>query len=539
MLSLDTEDDSKSNVTIISFFDGSKHSTFTGPECRLDAWDFLNKHHQGETCWACNMEYDIINLYGFEWIPKLVTLQYVSAGIMRAIGVHSKVKFYDTIRHWAYSVEEMGKYIGLPKLPQKFDDPKYCQRDAEIVWRFVHTMLDRYDMLNLKVRATAPGMAIQLFKKFYQYDYDVLPESAIKLFRKAYYGGRTEVYRLGKIEGKINVYDVNSLYPSVMRGFDFPHLGSWKIVIGEPDLSKEGVLEGWVYVPETDFPCLPVREKGEIIFPWGFVFGAWTYPELRQLIADGGIINAVKTAIEFRDKEQPFNDYVNFCYEWRKKAKTGLDSIFWKLFLNSLYGKFAQSRGITTIYYNKRKHKVEEKELESESKTSNVIWSAYVTSYARLRLLSFLRSCSEVYYTDTDSLFTPDEIETSSELGAMKFEGQKKVAEFIGNKLYVVDGEARAKGVPRKQIVERNLIFPAQEYIRTGRAIYRKPVRFREALAQDLQANYWYNVEKRIKKRYTKRRILRNGLTEPWNYEQYKRFVRDKETRKKKRNRPQ
>lgn len=523
MLSLDTEDDSKGNVTIIDFFDGVKHFTFTGKELREDAWYFLQKMAP-EKCWACNLEYDIINLYDKVWIPKMVTLQYNSSGLMRAFATESKISFFCTLKHWPYSVKKMGDYIGLPKLAQKFDDIKYCQRDSEIVWKFVDQMLDRYDMLNLSLRATAPAMAIQLFKKFYSYDYDLLPEHLIKLFRKSYYGGRTEVYQMGEVRGKINVYDVNSLYPSVMTGFDFPQLTSWYNT-WTPDYDKEGILEGWVYVPETFFPCLPVREKGEIVFPWGFLFGSWTYPEIRQLLKDGGQVTGVKQAIEFREKEQPFNDYVNFCYDWRKRARDELDKIFWKLFLNSLYGKFAQARGITTIFYNRKTGKSDEKELSSEAKTSNVIWSSYITSYARLRLLGFLRSCSTVYYTDTDSLFTPDEIPASNELGEMKFEGQKKIAEFKGNKLYVLDGEAKAKGIPREQVIEGNIVFPANDYVRTGRAIYRKPARLRESLVQDITPNFWYSVEKHSKKDYTKRQVDEYGKTHPWNYEEYKKFI--------------
>ena len=95
MLSLDTEDDSKGNVTIIDFFDGAHHHTFTGKELREDAWYFL-QCYQPEICWACNLEYDLINLYGMEWIPKMVTLQYNSAGLMRASATEYKVSFIRT-----------------------------------------------------------------------------------------------------------------------------------------------------------------------------------------------------------------------------------------------------------------------------------------------------------------------------------------------------------------------------------------------------------------------------------------------------------
>ena len=79
---VDTEDDSAGTTTIIDFYDGEFHYTLTGENCRFKAWGFL---HQIEPAlvWACNAEYDLLNIFGAEWLGKMVTLQYVKAGFMR------------------------------------------------------------------------------------------------------------------------------------------------------------------------------------------------------------------------------------------------------------------------------------------------------------------------------------------------------------------------------------------------------------------------------------------------------------------------
>ena len=41
VLALDTEDDSNGAVGIINFFDGRRHTTLTGEECRPQAWNWL------------------------------------------------------------------------------------------------------------------------------------------------------------------------------------------------------------------------------------------------------------------------------------------------------------------------------------------------------------------------------------------------------------------------------------------------------------------------------------------------------------------
>jgi hypothetical protein len=367
-------------------------------------------------------------------------------------------------------------------------------------------MLARYEAIGLdNCRATLPSMALQLFKRFYSKEFPRVDDYHLNVMRKGYYGGRVEIYRLGEITGKINHYDVNSLFPSVMKGGIFPDLDSL-YVTDKPDFENEGIFEGWLYIPKTDIPGLPVRVN-ELIFPYGAIFGSWPYPEIRQLLKDGGRVVKCKEAIEFDEVESPFNGYVDYCYEHRLEAKTELDKTFWKLMLNSLYGKFGQSSGLDIIYDDM------DKTLEGKAIHVNVVWSAYITSYARLRMLSVLRSCRTPFYTDTDSLFTFDNFSTSPELGALKLEGQYSTAEFKGNKLYSVDNFPKAKGVPRKL---------AGDFFRTGKAIFKKPMRFREGRKRYMQANVWHTVEKEALKDYSKRKVIANGFTEPWDYLEYR-----------------
>lgn len=518
MLALDTEDNSKGEVSIINFFNGVRHYTFTGKNLRQNAWDWL-KQQDKEICWAVNAEYDIINLFGAEWLGRIVTLQYVSSGLMRAFYKEAPITFYDTLRHWSLSVAAMGRLLKYPKLEMPHlgcnckKCQEYCKVDTEICWRFVAEMLERYEWLGLKLRATLPAMAMQLFKKFYREEFDLLPQHIIKFFREGYYGGRVEVFRFGEIKKSIRHYDVNSLFPSVMYRGVYPVIKSWHKT-KNPNFSNTGVCRCVVEVPESFATCLPARSNNEILFPWGNIEGVWTYAEINNLLSSGGQVFPID-AIEFSDTESPFDDYIDFCYKERLKATGEVDKIFWKLFMNSLYGKFGQSRGITTIYFDQKKREVVEREIRSEAKTSNVIWSAYTTSLARIKLFDYIRSCAEIFYTDTDSLFTTDIFPVSTELGGLKLEGTYANAEFKGNKIYVVDQKAKAKGV-RQEF--------ASDFIRTGRAVFRRPARFRESRKTFLKANVWYETEKNLKAEYTKREILADGQTKAWNWQQYKKL---------------
>jgi hypothetical protein len=508
LLAFDTEDDSCGNPLLVNFYDGLVHTTFTDT---VKAWDWIAAQ-QPANVWACNAEYDLLNLFQ-GWTAKVLTLQYVSSGLMRATMDESEITFYDTLRHWPMSVAAMGEYIGKPKMKDYLANkvtPKLilaCQRDTEIVFDFVSQMLGRYYNLNLKIKSTLPSMAMQYWQTFNRQNLPKLREDIREKFREGYYGGRVEVFRFKEISGPIYHYDVNSLYPFVMRENLYPDITCRDHQTKNPDFSKYGMAHIDIKIPFSDIPPLPYRSEKEIMFPYGKISGAYCYPEIRQALAEGAKIQRINWAIEYDRGINPFDKYVETCYANRLASKNDLDKTFWKLMMNSLYGKFASKDSLLTI------SKDREFTIKSASRFSNVIWSAYVTTYARLVLLKYLRDAGTVFYCDTDSIFTPNEMKTSKMLGAVKLEGVYKKCEFLGNKVYVVDDTYRARGVPRKR--KDSADDPAKDFIRTGRCIFRRPARLRESRRSFAQANVWYQTEKHFKALYTKRKILTNGKTSP------------------------
>lgn len=569
-LAIDTEDDSNGLVNIVNVFDGLSHTSWVRdpPQRDLDAfrlpvWNWLYsratiKWQKGQprnrrpgderrrrlTIWACNTEYDLINLFGGQWLGKMNTLQYVSSGLLRATNIDRHITFLDTLRHWPMSVEHMGGYLGLPKLDADFHSVEYCRRDTEIVWRFVAEMLDRYETLGLTLKATLPSMALQLFKKkFFRKKFRALPAFIVEKYRNGYYGGRVEVYRFGYVPGPIRHYDVNSLFPSVMVDGAFPDLHQYRITRNPDWADAEGMADVTITIPATEYPALPMRGSEDMVYAWGTLRGMWPYPEIRQALADGATIERVHGAYEHQRAPTPFREYVHYCYDQRARAQHEMDNVVWKLFMNSLYGKFGQRPELEMIFDDQFMR------IESEpSPAANVIWAAYVTCLARLRLLSFLRQTTRCYYTDTDSLFTPDRLPTSKALGALKLEGVYTGMEAKGNKMYAVDldpaevaklpekerlryhadrGDGsltryKAKGVQKSQVVNGTLVSDAaRDFIRTGRAVFRKPIRFRESRRVLLTPNVWIEMEKRREAVYTKRRLLEDGRTEPWEWARY------------------
>lgn len=507
-LALDTEDDSKGNVKLINFFDGTSHYTFRE---RLPAWNWL-RNNDHAIVWACNMEYDIGNLFG-DWIDEILTLTYNNSAFIKAQWSGHALTFRDTLRHWPMSVKAMGDYLKLEKMTpggtvNKFDDVEYCRRDTEIVFRFVEEMTKRYAILGADVKNTLPSSAFNLFKQDYcEIDLKRPSDAICDQLMKAAYGGRVEIFRTGLLQGPIDCYDINSLYPSVMASNEYPLPSSGRMS-EKFDESGDSITEAELTVPEMDIPPLPFRGNNKLIFPVGKLRGVWTAPEIRQAITDGAKIEKIHWSYKYTEKCRPFGGWVGDMYGRRQVETDELMRYTLKIFMNSVFGKFTEAGALQI--YRKRKRT----DLENRPDHSNVCLGAYTTAYGRLRLLKALRENSKnLCYCDTDSIFVQnsDKIPTGPGLGEWKHEGTFSTAEFILPKFYMTvaaNGKKsyKTKGIPKKS---------AEEFIQRGIAEYQTPIRFRESKRRSIQLNEWVTKTRKLKASYEKRVVLAGGKTEP------------------------
>lgn len=513
LIAVDTEDNSRGEVLLINFFDGESHYTFRE---RLPAWNWLRNAGPARI-WACNMEYDINNIFG-DWVDDLLTLTFNQSAFIKAQWSGHGLTFCDTLRHWPLSVESMGEKIGLPKLKasgagNKFDDVEYCRRDTEIVFRFVEAQTREYERLGAEVKNTLPSSAFDLFKReFCKVRLSRPDDETCDRLMGAAYGGRVEIFKTGLLTGPIDCYDINSLYPSVMAANEYPlpASGRW----GKFDPSSEGIISATVRVPDCYVPVLPFRlkkipsEKGKLIFPVGEFSGVWTAPEIRAAIKAGAEIKRVDWAYNYTEKGRPFQEWVNLIYGRREKSSDELEKYTLKLFMNSVFGKFTEA-GALQIYKKKKRT-----DLENRPDHANIVLGAYTTAYGRLRILEAIKANEkEICYTDTDSVFLKEAppIKCGTGLGEWKLEGKYRLAEFVLPKFYLTvdaDGKKRykSKGVPFKA---------RQEFFERGRAEYLAPMRFRESRRRLMPANVWEKKVRCLRANYEKRNILPNGETSP------------------------
>lgn len=539
IVTFDTEDDSKGNVKLLNFYDGREHKTFYHP---LGAREWLKGLKEPNLVWCVNLEYDMMNLFkdDLDTFPKRIWF-----GKSRLISfMFGKQLFYDTLNHWKISVAEMGKVVGEEKLPLDLTDTEKllarCKSDCRITRKFIVEMLKRYDKLGARPKSTLPSSSLDLFvNRFNRMNYEEIPTEDNDFVKRGYFGGRTECHYLGKIDchknevEKIVYVDINSMYPSVML-YDFPYPFNPE---NRVDLDAFGVTEAIVEVNQ-DVPVLPIKHNGKLVFPNGRLQGVWTNAEIQYAQKVGGVkIKKLIRGLVYPCSLKPFDSFITELWDARKNTDDKLMRDTYKLFSNSLYGKFGQGRERRKVIpfskYLENPEKYPSKstpfifddrlvvlneEADKYPKNSVLIWAAYVTSYARIKLHSLMLSIKEkgarLLYCDTDSVMflgNPRLVESSKELGEFKIEHVLDAVDIKLPKFYRAFKEheiviERVKGVPRRV---------AKEFFDHNEATFEKPNKFFESMRRGVKMNEWKPVTKSLRSQYDKGVVGKDGFVRP------------------------
>jgi DNA polymerase elongation subunit (family B) len=297
------------------------------------------------------------------------------------------------------------------------------------------------------------------------------------------HGGRTEVFRMGRVRGPVHCLDVNSMYPAVMATESFPtslRLFARNVSIAELTRWLEAhavVARCRLRTERRRFACV---HKGRLVFPIGRLSLALTTPDLKDAL-EHGEVESVECAAVY-DQAPIFARFVAELYSLRAKATAAREDVSsWllKILMNSLYGKFAQ-RGEKWETIGQTKDRsvqswvewdvvggqryrfrqfggaVQQRSVEPEGHDSHPAIAAHITAYARARLWSLIQLAgpAEVFYVDTDSLFVSHRGLSrlrphldSARLGALKYERRHEWLRVFGAKDYATPDKRVTKGV--------------------------------------------------------------------------------------------
>lgn len=465
---------------------------------------------------------DYMERNGWKWVddlsdpkPKQYTTLISDMNAIYCITLFIKnnvrVKIFDSLKVIPLSVKAMARAYNLDEGKGELDyeayrevghelteeEKDYIRRDVQIVAKVLKEFLEE----GLS-KMTAGSNALYMYKKMmggqrnFRHIFPVLDEQEDAFIRKAYRGGFTYVnptFQNMIINDGI-VFDVNSLYPSVMASCDGQQLpyGKPEWFDGEPKLKYPYTL--WVAlitcrfeVKPNHIPCIQLkgnfrfkqteyleRSGAEVTFAitnvdWELITSQYN---IRGLQWFGGFY--------FKSSNSLFKNYVERWVEVKNKAtiegNAGQRQIA-KLMLNSLYGKFA-----TRIKGQSKKPVIADDVLRYELLDPDdrepvyLPVGVFITSHARFKTITAAQAVYERFiYADTDSLHLvgtdiPDNIDVDSvRLGAWKHESTFSKAKFLRAKCYMerIDGNdiVHVAGMPsnvHEQVTFENFVLGAE-----------------------------------------------------------------------------
>ncbi len=554
IIGVDTEDNSKGTPCLFGMYGDFKEVSYHTKH----ADEMLSRIYDIEepTIFVChNLEYDIANLFKDEDYLVVDSMIYASS-LLKVTLAGTKHYFLNSHSFFKGSVKQMGKFVGLEKLEGNALDPEYLLMDCKIPYKFVKRLQKKLiNEVGVNLGVTIGKMSMDTYRRSYMMGKTQKTYCSPNCL-KAYYGGRVEIFKKG-ICHNVNVTDINASYPNVMRKYTYPDTAT--IEPSTLDTHKYGIGEFTVYVPDDVFiPVLPKKVGGRLFFPKGIFKGWWTYHEVRYAVEHGTIL------IEEHDGEGtnvgcfPFEDFIDTFYDLRQDAKKRkkknpddveamFDDLFYKFWLNNLYGKWCQHKDGNEMtrekWPNYKLDKARKNPDFKETKigpfynytvpkdkppaTANFMWGIYVTSYARMELHTGLdnvhRAGHTLLYCDTDSvMYVPNgnniPFNITDNLGDWDLEHfdlgifRQAKGYILCNKMgkdYEIEKVA-CKGVPTHY---------AYDFIIEGMAKFVKPMRMKEALIRvnaeankgddeflkDIGENVWKDVEKEMRSIYIKR----------------------------------
>lgn len=443
----------------------NKELTFDGSDKMVsDFWKYLLKYKKRlniKKLYICahNAKYDSLILKTLDFIQNsdYEIVQYSFANPFFITFKNEKkeeITFFSSTNIFQTSIKKLGKMLKLDKIEYDYFSNginwkkaiTYCRRDVKIL----RVSMLKYFYLIQTFGAECSAKITIASQAFETYRQCFLPTSNVQIWRDdkiqrheriGYKGGRCECYKIGKFE---NIYslDINSMYPFQMKCKKLPYKfkGSYPCMTVDEMQTLINNDNEYVYAYceiDTPYPIFGKRLNNKLCFPVGHFWEFLHKAEIKKGLEKNLIKRIGQTYIYYQD--YLFTDYVNYFYEKRshaKQEKNEIFSYFYKIFQNSLYGKFGQKKietfseeleeserekigsEIEVDLVTKKRYKVDYfcgkkwlNQTVGESYYSFPILAGAITAEARSDLWEFMEiaGIKNLYYSDTDSLFVNKE----------------------------------------------------------------------------------------------------------------------------------
>ena len=352
---------------------------------------------------------------------------------------------------------DYAKFEDTEREKHKREILEYLHDDCKYLYELVSKFVERFGD-KLTVGATAMSEMQKILKL------SRTNESHDRVFREFYLGGRVQYFEAGAIKGDFKIYDVNSMYPHVMRAYRHPNGAGF--VDSESTITPSGKLRDFPKAPmyfakikARNYGALPMRTENGLRFDVeSGEFFATSHEIVAGLECDALKIDRVLECY-VPSRYISFDAYVDkFVAEKVEAKKKGdkVNELFAKFLLNSAYGKFGQNPDNFYDYviggmardrfaagfefFEQFEDLIIYRKPCPKPVYHDVATAASVTGAARAQLMRAIFNSTRPIYCDTDSLICEELHEPIDPytLGAWKFEGAGDSVYIAGRKLYAV-----------------------------------------------------------------------------------------------------
>ena len=378
-------------------------------------------------------------------------------------GGERNITFVDSLKILPFKVKKIAKDFNLPILKGKINYDEYIVNDETL--SYIHNDVLIVSMaLNIVkkeglTKLTTASSAYSYYKSTlnslaFERCFPKLDDDLLIRWREAYRGGRCQVNPMyqDKILHNVKRFDINSMYPSIMYDMFLPY--------GEPILIDYKDYNNYKFsilhisigfdLKENSMPSL--LKKGGV------------FDDCSYYISTDGVENIYISNIDFELVKRNydiwyldiieiwgfntvsflFKDYVSHFYELKSNSKGAQKSVY-KLFLNSLYGKFGSNlmRGGKIPQLNKDNVLSFTNKEETKGRAYYLPIAIAITSYGHKILddAIHLTGYDNFVYCDTDSIHTlgdlPKDLIDNKKLGKFKLESIEKKSKYVRQKTYI------------------------------------------------------------------------------------------------------
>ena len=452
----------------LDFFDGKQHY-YSEKNNFVEMLRYFKKKYHKFTIVAHNIGFDlrivhmINNIMENEFLDLTQRVKMLDAVIYVKFSSNNDnyvIQFLDSHNYFPMPLEKLAENFNVNKvnieeydLPyDKWNEQLYktgkirVMTDTEILYTVMQSFINMPFNFGVSLASTS----FNTFKKQYLKRYIYLDDEFVNLSLGIYHGGIVMPYVLAK-EQKLYDYDVNSLYPYVMKNnnYSVSYKGienDYRWIYDDIKNKAYNYILKVRYSVENRSPIFVNHDNQLIPFLSGeeYITGF----EYLRLYEDGYV--QILEAYKFYNDDL-FSEFIDYFYNKRLLSK-GYEKLFYKLIMNSLYGKFGQHKAKSefikiddlppeikeiinqykymdrieindefySIYGNFVSKKKELPIRYNPLIASEITANARMINYDYSKLFGF----DHVYYTDTDSFFTTNKMPLleGNELGKLKIE---------------------------------------------------------------------------------------------------------------------